>query len=122
MGVPTSEVGYTPAMPRREDHEVHKGHVVALGEKKNKSIKLRYRGAEKFLARPGRKQTRKHVRDGRDFNNIETRAVIKFYFPARQGAEGNLRHSDGNISIFHSCEAKDLSASLYPCTGVLISS
>ena len=31
MGVPTSEVGYTPAMPRREDHEVHKGHVVELG-------------------------------------------------------------------------------------------
>jgi len=24
MGVPTSDVGYTPAMPRREDHEVHK--------------------------------------------------------------------------------------------------
>jgi len=33
MGVLTSEVGYTPAIPRREDHEVHKGHVVALGEK-----------------------------------------------------------------------------------------
>jgi hypothetical protein len=33
MGVPTSEVGYTPAMPRREDHEVHKGHVVALEKK-----------------------------------------------------------------------------------------
>ena len=32
MGVLTTEVGYTPAMPRREDHEVHKGHVVALGE------------------------------------------------------------------------------------------
>ena len=31
MGVPTSEVGYIPAMPRREDHEVYKGHVVALG-------------------------------------------------------------------------------------------
>ena len=31
MDVPSSEVGYTPAMPRREDHEVHKGHVVALG-------------------------------------------------------------------------------------------
>jgi len=37
MGVPTSEVGYTPAMHRREDHKVHKGHVVAL-EKKNSSI------------------------------------------------------------------------------------
>jgi len=24
MGVPTSEVGYTSAMTRREDHEVHK--------------------------------------------------------------------------------------------------
>jgi len=24
MGVPTSEVGYTSAMPRSEDHEVHK--------------------------------------------------------------------------------------------------
>jgi len=34
MGVPTSEVGYTPAMPRREDHEVHKRHVVALDQKK----------------------------------------------------------------------------------------
>ena len=30
MGVPTLEVGYTSGMPRREDHEVHKGHVVAL--------------------------------------------------------------------------------------------
>ena len=59
-----------------------------------------YRGADKSLARPGRKQTRKHVRDTRDFN-IETRAVIKFFrFPARQGAEGNSRLSDRNISLF----------------------
>ena len=35
--------------------------------------------------------------DARDFN-IETRAVIKFFFsPARQGAEGNSRHSERNI-------------------------
>ena len=27
------QVGYTPAMPRREDHEVHKGQVVALEKK-----------------------------------------------------------------------------------------
>ena len=37
-----------------------------------------YRGTDKSLARPGRKQARKHVRDTRDFNNIETLAVIKF--------------------------------------------
>jgi hypothetical protein len=30
MGVPTSEVGYTSATTGRGDHEVHKGHVVAL--------------------------------------------------------------------------------------------
>jgi hypothetical protein len=36
--------------------------------------------------------------DARDFNNIETRAVIKFFFsPERQGAEGNSRHSERNI-------------------------
>ena len=39
-----------------------------------------YRGAEKSLARPGRKQARKHVRDARDFNKLETRADIKFLF------------------------------------------
>ena len=38
-----------------------------------------YRGADKSLARPGRKQARKHVRNARDFNNMETRAIIKFY-------------------------------------------
>ena len=39
-----------------------------------------YRGSDKSLAQPGRKQTRKHVRDARDFNNIEIRAVIKLLF------------------------------------------
>jgi hypothetical protein len=35
MGVPTSEVGYTSATTERRDHEVHKGHVVALATKKH---------------------------------------------------------------------------------------
>ena len=36
--------------------------------------------------------------DARDFNNIETRAVIKFFFSlARQGVEGNSGHFDRNI-------------------------
>jgi len=39
-----------------------------------------YPGADKSLARPGRKQARKHVRYARDSKNIETRAVIKFVF------------------------------------------
>jgi len=35
--------------------------------------------------------------------NIETRAVMKSPPPlARRGAEGNSRHSDRNISLFHS--------------------
>jgi len=35
--------------------------------------------------------------DARDFNNIETRAVIRFFFSAKQGSEGNPRHSERNI-------------------------
>jgi len=35
--------------------------------------------------------------DAHDFNNTETRAVIKFFVLAREGAEGNSRHSDRNI-------------------------
>jgi len=35
--------------------------------------------------------------DARDFNNMETRAVIKFFFPAREGTKGNSRHSDRNV-------------------------
>jgi len=31
MGVPTSEVDYNSAMPRREDHQVRKGHVGRWG-------------------------------------------------------------------------------------------
>jgi hypothetical protein len=34
MGVPASEVGYTSATTGRGDHEVDKGHVVALAKKK----------------------------------------------------------------------------------------
>ena len=39
-----------------------------------------YRSADKSLARRGRKQARKHVRDARDLNKIESVAVIKFLF------------------------------------------
>ena len=33
----------------------------------------------------------------RDFEHIETRDIIKFFLPERQGAEGNSSHSDRNI-------------------------
>jgi len=33
MGVPTPDVGYTPAMPRRENHEVHKRTCGGTGKK-----------------------------------------------------------------------------------------
>ena len=68
-----------------------------------------YRGADTSLARPERKQARKHVRDARDFNKIETRTVIRsFSLPARQGAEGNSRHSDRSVSLFPSWSGQRL--------------
>ena len=36
-----------------------------------------YWGADNSLARPGRKQAPKHVRDARDFNEIEALAAMK---------------------------------------------
>ena len=74
-----------------------------------------YRGADKSLTRPGRKQTRKHVRDARDFNNIETRAVIKFFF--LQGKTPKEIHAilTETLACFLPGRAKDLSAPLYIC-------
>jgi len=71
-----------------------------------------YRGAEKSLARPGRNQSRKYVRDARDFN-IETRAVIKFFSPL-QGKAPKEIHAilTETLACFLSGQAKDLSA---PC-------
>jgi len=40
MGVPTSEVSYTSAMPRREDHKVRKGHVGHWIKKNNVGLKI----------------------------------------------------------------------------------
>ena len=73
-----------------------------------RKLKFQYLGADKSLARPGRKQAQTHVRDARDFNNIETQAVIKFFFPARQGAI-----LTETLACFLSGRAKDLSGPLY---------
>jgi len=72
-----------------------------------------YRGADKSLARPGRKQARRYVRDARDFNNIETRAVIKI-FPL-QGKAPKEIHAilKETLACFLPGQAKDLSAPLY---------
>jgi len=72
-----------------------------------------YRGADKSLARSGRKQARKHVRDARVFNNIETRAVKFFFF--LQGKAPKEIHAilTATLACFLPGRAKDLSAHLY---------
>jgi hypothetical protein len=42
MGAPTSEIGYTSATTGMGDHEVHKGHVVALEKRKEFSVFIKY--------------------------------------------------------------------------------
>ena len=70
-------------------------------------------GADKSLARPGRKRARKHVRDACDFNEIEMRAVIKFFF--LQGKVPKEIHAilTETSAFFLPVRAKDLSAPLY---------
>jgi len=75
---------------------------------------LRYtRVADESLARPGRKQARAHVRDTRDFNKIEIRAVIKFLF--LQGKAPKEIHAilTETLACFLPGRAEDLSAPLY---------
>jgi len=71
------------------------------------------RGADKSLARPGRKEVRKHVRDARDFDNIEARAVIKRFF--LQGKTPKEIHAilTETLTCFLPGRAKDLSTTLY---------
>jgi len=58
-------------------------HVINFTRRQKLSIvsykRCLYRDGDNSLARPRRKQARKHIRDARDFNNIETRAVINFF-------------------------------------------
>ena len=72
-----------------------------------------YLGADKFLVRPGRKQALTYVRDARDFNNIETRAIIKFFF-SLQGKAPKEIHAilTETLACFRPDRAKDLSAPL----------
>jgi len=69
--------------------------------------------ADKYLARPGRKQARKHVRDGRDFNKIETQAVIKFLFLQGKVPKEIYAILRETLAWFLPGRAKDVSAPLY---------
>ena len=62
-----------------------------------------YRGADKSLARPGR-ETSSEARQGRArFQQHRDASCHQDVFPLqRQGAEGNSRHYDRNISLFPS--------------------
>jgi hypothetical protein len=71
-----------------------------------------YWGADKSLARPGRKQTWKHVRDTRDFSNIETRAGIKIPPQGKAAKEIHIILTE-TLVCFLPGRAKDLSAPLY---------
>jgi hypothetical protein len=72
-----------------------------------------YRGAKKSLARPGRKQPRKHVKDAHDFKKIETRDIIKFLFLQGKAAKEIHAILTETLACFLPGGAKDLSAPLY---------
>jgi len=71
-------------------------------------------GADKSLARPERKQAQKQVRGARDFNNIETQAVIKSPPPHMQGKAPQEIYAilTETLACFLPGRSKDLSAPL----------
>jgi len=74
---------------------------------------INYRGADRSLTRPGKKQARKHVRDARDFNNIETRAVIKLFFLQGKALKEIHAILTEILGCFLPGRAKDFTAPLY---------
>ena len=81
--------------------------------KLDKKHHSQYRGDDKSLARPGRKQARKYVRDARYINKIETRSSIAFLF--LQGKAPKEIHVilSETLACFLPGRANNLSASLY---------
>ena len=71
------------------------------------------RCTDKSLARPGRKQTRKQVRDALVFNQIEKRAVIKFLLLQSKAPKEIHAILTETLACFFPGWAKDLSAILY---------
>ena len=76
------------------------------------SWSVRFHGAHKSLALPGRKQDWKHVRDARDFNKFETRPKIYFFLQGKAPKKIDAILTK-TLGCFHPGRAKDLSASLY---------
>jgi len=70
------------------------------------------RDANKSLARPRRKQARKHVRDAHDFNEIETRIVTKFLFLHGKAPKEIHAILTETLASLLPGRAKDLSAPL----------
>jgi len=75
-------------------------------------IRKIYRGADKSLARPGRKQARKHVGDVLDFNSIETQATIRCLFVQGKAPKEIDAILTEILASFVPGWAKDLSAPL----------
>ena len=91
----------------------HKVTALVNGLRRSSSIaSFMCRGADKSLAQPRSKQARKLVRDARDFNNIETRAFIKFVLQGKAPKEIYSILTE-TLPCFLPGRAKDLSASLY---------
>ena len=76
------------------------------------SLHKLYRDADKSLARPGTKQARKHVREARDLKNMETQAVITFFFLQGQAPKEIHANLTDTLDCFLPGRAKDLSAPL----------
>ena len=70
-----------------------------------------YRGADKSLARPGRKQARKHVRDARDSTTSRRELSSSFFLQGKAPEEINAILTE-TLTCFLPGRAKDLSAPL----------
>jgi len=78
------------------------------------SISCYYRGDDKSLARPGRKQARKHIRDVRAISTTSRRVLSSSIFSLQGKTPKEIHYIlTETLACFLPGRAKDLSASLY---------
>jgi hypothetical protein len=96
MGVPTSEVGYTSATTGRGDHEVHKGHVVALG---GEPVKVAQKKTDSESCGNRRSESHTSVRSVNDFLCALDTFTVRF--------SSEIRCTDHHEEMFSSREFRE---------------
>jgi len=98
----------------KEKGNWHRKKFRNIARTKSNTHRPIYRGADKSLARPGRKEARKHVRDARDLKKNRDASWHQVFPPLQGKAPKEIQAIlTETLACFLPGPAKDLSAPMY---------